>query len=196
MSQDELTEVRSRYGLPEKYLLFISGITPLKNFGRTVQAFDLLAEKYDHHFVVTGFNKFKFKGELKKIQALKNKDKIQFLGFIPDADLPAFYNLADAYIFPSLYEGFGLPVLEAFACGCPVVTSQTGCTREITADAAILADSYDVADIAEKIEMVLNNDELRANLIKRGFERVKSFSWEKCAMETMNIFHSLQSANR
>lgn len=192
ISRNELTEIKTKYNLPEKFILFISGLTPLKNFGRTMQSFDILAEKYDYNMVVTGFRKFKFEEDLRQIEKIKNKDKIKFCGFIPDEDLPAIYNLADLHIFPSLYEGFGLPVLEAFACGCPVVTTKTGCTKEVTGDAAILADPYSINDIAEKMELVLTNNKLRESLVKKGFERVKEFSWEKCAHETIQVFHSLK----
>ena len=177
--------------MPKKFILFISGLTPLKNFGRVMRSFDILAEKYDYNLVVTGFKKFKFEEDLKQIEEIKHKDKIKFCGFIPDEDLPAFYNLANLFIFPSLYEGFGLPVLEAFACGCPVVTTKTGCTKEVAGEAAILADPYNIKEIAEKMELVLTDSKLREELIKKGFERIKHFSWEKCAAETIKVFHSL-----
>ena len=191
INKDELNEIKSKYQLPKKFILFISGLTPLKNFGRVMRSFDILAEKYEYNLVVTGFKKFKFEEDLKQIEEIKHKDKIKFCGFIPDEDLPAFYNLANLFIFPSLYEGFGLPVLEAFACGCPVVTTKTGCTKEVADEAAILADPYNIKEIAEKMELVLTDSKLREELIKKGFERVKHFSWEKCAAETIKVFHSL-----
>ncbi len=190
INRDELNVIKNKYQLPDKFILFISGLTPLKNFGRAMHAFDILAEKYDYNFIVTGFRKFKFVEDLEQIEKLKNKDKIKFCGFVPDEDLPAFYNLASLYLFPSLYEGFGLPVLEAFACGCPVVTTKTGCTKEVTGDAALLVDPYNIKDIAEKMELVLTDQKLREELISKGFERVKHFSWKKSAAETMKIFHS------
>ena len=190
LEQDKLNEVKIKYNLPDKYILFISGLTPLKNFGRAMHAFDVLAEKYDYSLIVTGFRKFKFVEDMEQIEKVKHKEKIKFCGFVPDEDLPAFYNLASLYLFPSLYEGFGLPVLEAFACGCPVVTTKTGCTKEVTGNAALLADPYDINDIAEKMESILTDINLREDLISKGFERVKQFSWKKSATETMKIFHS------
>jgi glycosyltransferase involved in cell wall biosynthesis len=128
---------------------------------------------------------------LEVVENLTNKDKIKFYDFVPDEDLPGFYNLADLFVSPSLYEGFGLPVLEAMACGCPLIISTTGCTKEVTADAALLTNPYNVNAIAEKIELLLTQPELRNDLIKKGLSRVKSFSWGKCAAETINLFHSL-----
>lgn len=191
LDKDGLEEIRRKYDLPERFFLFSSGLTPLKNFGRVAQAFDKLADKHDYGLVVTGFKKFKFAKDLEVIDHVKNKDRIKFCGFVPDEEMPAFYNLADLYIFPSLYEGFGLPVLEAFACGCPVVTSTMGCTKEVTGDAALLADPYSVSDIAEKMDRVLTDTPLREDLIRKGFERVKNFSWEKCASQTMAVFRSV-----
>ena len=187
----EADKIKTEYELPDKFILFIGGLTPLKNFSRAIRAFDILADEFDCHLVVVGFKKFKYVNDLEEIKKIKNKDKIKFCGFIPDDALPAFYNLADLYLFPSLYEGFGLPVLEAFASGCPVVTSKTGCTREVAGGAAVLADPYSVSDIAEKMKLVLTNSKLRDELIKNGFERVKNFSWEKTALETLKVFNSI-----
>jgi len=187
LNNNLLNEVKKRYNLPDKFILFIGGLTPLKNFGRVVQAFGIVNKKHDYKLVVIGFNRFKFENELKVAEGLKEKNKIIFPGFIPDDDLPAFYNLAHLLIFPSLYEGFGLPVLEAMACGCPVVTTKTGCTKEVTDKAALLADPYNIQDIVEQIEKLIIDKELRDQLIKSGFERVKNFSWEKCATETLEV---------
>ncbi len=187
----EADKIKAKNDLPDKFILFIGGLTPLKNFSRAMRAFDILADEFEYHLVVVGFKKFKYVNDLEEIKKIRNKDKIKFCGFIPDEELPAFYNLADLYLFPSLYEGFGLPVLEAFASGCPVVTSKTGCTKEVTGDAAVLVDPYNIEDIAEKMKLVLTNSKLRDELIRKGFERVKNFSWEKTALETIKIFNSL-----
>jgi len=191
LDEAEKKRVKEKYELPEKFILYVGGLTPLKNFGRLAQAFDRIAGKNDYQLVVTGFKRFKFKQDLDVVESLANKNKIKFCGFVPDEDLPAFYNLAELFVFPSLYEGFGLPVLEAMACGCPIITSETGCTKEVTGNAALLINPYDTNDIAEKIELLLSDRELKNDLIKKGFTRVKNFSWEKCAAETLNVFDSL-----
>ncbi len=188
LDDKELKRVKEKYNLPDRFILFVGGLTPLKNFKRVVQAFDLLTETIQEKLVVVGFKRFKFDAAMKVAQRPEEKDKIIFPGFIPDEDLPAFYNLAELLIFPSLYEGFGLPVLEAFACGCPVVTTKTGCTREVTGDAALLVDPYDIKDIAEKMKTVLLDTSVKNELVQKGFERVKQFSWEKTARETLKLF--------
>jgi glycosyltransferase involved in cell wall biosynthesis len=187
----ETDSIKLKYDLPDKYILFVGGLTPLKNFSRLALAFDTIADKYNYHLVVTGFKRFKFKDHIETVEKLRNKDKIHFCGFVPDEDLPGLYNLADVFVFPSLYEGFGLPVLEAMACGCPVITSKTGCTKEVTSDAALLVNPYNPIDIAEKIESLINNRELKEGLKIKGLNRVRNFSWEKCAKETLSIFESV-----
>jgi len=191
LDQEKNEAVKIKYDLPDRFILFVGGLTPLKNFGRAAKAFDILSEKYGHSMVVTGFKKFKFKSDMLIAQNVKNVERIKFCGFIPDEDLPAFYNLADVFVFPSLYEGFGLPVLEAMACGCPVVTSSVGCTKEVTGNAALLVNPYDEKDIAEKIQKILDDSAFKDVLVNKGLIRVKQFSWEKCAKETLNVLNSL-----
>ncbi len=191
LSNPELQRVKEKYNLPDRFIFFIGGLTPLKNFRRVVEAFDLLNESINVKLVVVGFKRFKFEKAMKVAQRPEEKDKIIFPGFVPDEDLPAFYNLAELLIFPSLYEGFGLPVLEAFACGCPVVTTKTGCTKEVTGDAALLADPYNANDIAEKMKKILLEPSVKKELVQKGFERVKNFSWEKTAKCTLKLFKEL-----
>jgi len=191
LEKERLLTAKNKYNLPEKYILFIGGLTPLKNFGRVAKAFDSISKTVQHKLVVVGFKRFKFEKEMILAEKLINEDKIKVLGFLPDEDLPALYNLADMLIFPSLYEGFGLPVLEAMACGCPVVTSKEGCTGEITQDAAILVDPYNEREIAEGMIKVITDHNLRTTLIKKGKNRVRQFSWEKCAAETLGVFKSI-----
>ncbi|HZA24391.1 MAG TPA: glycosyltransferase, partial [Dehalococcoidia bacterium] len=106
-------------------------------------------------------------------------------------DLPAFYNLADLFVLPSLYEGFGIPLLEAMACGCPVVTSTTCSPPEVVGGAGFLVDPLDVNEVAAGICEVLCNSELRNTLAIRGLERAKEFSWEKCARQTLKVLESV-----
>lgn len=191
MSAAETEPVRRRYDLPERFALFVGGLSPLKNFGNTLRAYRLLRQEFDHKLVVVGFLRWKFQKDLELINELGLRDEIRFTGFVPDEDIPAFYNLADLLVFPSLYEGFGIPALEAMACGCPVVTTRTGCTPEVAGDAAILVDPYSPANIFDGMRQILLDNELRGRLRRRGFERVKHFSWEKCAGETLALFRSL-----
>ncbi|KKR83611.1 MAG: Glycosyl transferase group 1 [Candidatus Daviesbacteria bacterium GW2011_GWA1_41_61] len=115
------------------------------------------------------------------------EDDVKFLGYVPDKHLPALYSGAKAFLYPSLFEGFGLPILEAFSCGCPVLTSTTSSTPEVAGDAAILVNPYSVDDITRGIKQITNDEKLTNQLVAKGFEQVKKFSWEKAAKETLQI---------
>ena len=188
--QEATRATLSRYQLPERFLLFIGGLNPIKNFGRALQAFAKLTNG-PRHLVVLGFKRWKYEQDLKLVGELNLKDKVHFAGFVPDEDLPAFYNQAELLLFPSLYEGFGIPVLEAMACGCPVVTSTTGCTAEVAGGAAELVDPYDVDSICAGMERVLTDPGMRRQMIDRGLKRCKEFSWKKTATAMLELFASL-----
>ena len=121
----------------------------------------------------------------------KDEDKVKFLDFVPDEDLPSFYKNAACFVLPSLYEGFGVPVLEAMKYGCPVVTSNVSSLPEAGGDAALYIDPLSVEDITKKLELVINDKDLRQKLIKKGYEQVKKFSWEKTARETLKVIEGL-----
>jgi len=120
------------------------------------------------------------------------EDRVNFLDFVPDEDLPIFYKNAVCFVLPSLYEGFGLPVLEAMKYGCPVITSNVSSLPEAGGDAALYVDPLDVNDIKKNLELIINNEELRKRLIKKGYEQVKKFSWEKTARETLKALESIK----
>lgn len=119
------------------------------------------------------------------------QNDVIFTGYISDGDLPALYNAADLFVYPSLYEGFGLPPLEAMACGCPVITSNTSSLHEVVGDAGIMVDPYDVDRLADAMHKVLSNDGLREDMIKKGLERAEMFSWEKTARETLKVYEEV-----
>jgi glycosyltransferase involved in cell wall biosynthesis len=183
--------VRLKYSLPEQFILFVGGITPLKNFGNLLKAFGKLQSGFPHKLVVVGFNRWKFSKDLEMMNELGLRDKIVFCGFVPDEDLAAFYNLASLFAFPSLYEGFGIPILEAMACGCPVLTTKTGCSPEVAGGAALLVDPYEPDSIADGMRKILSEEALRRTLIENGLTRAKHFSWRKSAAETLSLFESL-----
>lgn len=191
MPEAEARRRMADYDLPERFILFVGGITPLKNFGNLLRAFRELAGEVPHQLVAAGFKRWKYSEDMALIEEFGLEDRVRFLGFVPDADLAAIYNRAEVFAMPSLYEGFGMPVLEAMACGCPVVTTNTGCSPEVAGDAAILVDPYDPGDIAEGIRRVLGDEEIRNRLVEKGLQRAKEFSWEKCARETLRLLESL-----
>ena len=188
--QEELDAVRARYDLPDRFILFVGGLHPIKNIGRILRSLHLLRESWGDELpplVIVGFKRWKVDGELALIDELGLGDKVLFPGFIPDADLPAFYNLATLFLFPSLYEGFGIPVLEAMACGCPVVTSKAGAGPEVGGDAALFADPYDPREIADRVNDLLKNEALRRSLSEKGIERALDFDWRNTAAATLSL---------
>jgi glycosyltransferase involved in cell wall biosynthesis len=190
----EAEEVRLRYGLPERYLLFVGGLNPLKNFSNLLRAYALLRDRIPQQLVAVGFKRWRFDGDLRQVEELGLDGAVHFPGFLPDEDLPALYSRADLFVLPSLYEGFGIPVAEAMACGCPVVTTTTGCSPEVAGGAAILVDPYDPRAIADGILRALEDEPLRAEMIRKGLVRAAEFSWEKTARETLDLFHTLVAA--
>jgi glycosyltransferase involved in cell wall biosynthesis len=179
--------VQKRYGLGN-YLLYIGDMRPYKNLERSIEAFARL-NLTDLSFVIGGSKDHHFyPGLEKKVDSLLLKDKTIFLGYVPEEDLPHLYSEAAAFVFPSLYEGFGLPPLEAMACGCPIVTSRAGSLPEVCGDAVRYVDPYDVESIAQGMHEVLTDEVMRQNLRAKGLERAKLFSWERAAKEHLKIF--------
>ena len=191
LDKDKTAPVKEKYKLSDHYLMFVGGINPVKNFENILRAFAVLAKRIPHDLVAVGFWRWKFSQVQNLIDELNIRDRIIFTDLVPDEDIPALYNLADVFVFPSLYEGFGFPTLEAMACGCPVVTTLTGCTPEVVGDAALLVDPYDVKQIAGAIEKIISDSSLRAELVQKGLQRSQQFSWERCAKETLKVFEKV-----
>lgn len=184
--------VKQKYNLPDRFILFVGGISPLKNFGNLLRAFHSLSKTDSpHKLVVVGFKRWRYSDDLRLVEQLGLRDLVVFTDFIADEDIPGIYSLAELFVFPSLYEGFGMPVLEAMACGCPVITTKTGCSPEVAGGAAVLVDPYDPEEIYKAIEEVLGSSELRRELVEKGLQRSRDFSWKKCAAETLGLFESV-----
>ncbi len=182
--------VHKRYGWG-KYLLYIGDMRPYKNLERNLEAFARL-NRADLKLVIGGGKDPRFyPGLKKKVVELSLKDRVVFLGYVSDKDLPQLYSEAEAFVFPSLYEGFGLPPLEAMACGCPVVASNAASLPEVCGEAAHYVDPYSIESMAEGIFRVLTDENLRDTMIRRGLERVKLFSWQKTAQEVLNVFEEV-----
>ncbi len=186
-----LEMIRKEYHLPEKYLLFVGGINPLKNFSNILRAYHLLRDRIPHKLVIVGFKRWKFEGDLALVKQLGLEKDVVFTGFVPDKDLPAIYNLADVFVFPSLYEGFGIPILEAMASGCPVVTTKTGCSPEVAGGAAFLVNPKNPQEIAFAIEKVVEDLKFRSEMIQKGLVNAAKFSWESTASKTLRLMESL-----
>jgi glycosyltransferase involved in cell wall biosynthesis len=179
---------------PKKYFLYVGNVKPHKNLCALLQAFDLLKNNIDHDVVIVG-QKHGFITQDKKIDHIAQKmmDRVHFTGYLSDSLLNQWVAHAEALVFPSLYEGFGLPPLEAMACGCPVLCSNAASLPEVCGDAALYFDPYQPKDIANKMEMLINNPSLRNELVEKGRSRARQFTWEKSAQQVINIINSLKN---
>jgi glycosyltransferase involved in cell wall biosynthesis len=188
-----VTPVLSQHHLEEPYILYVGSIEPRKNLVRLLKAFAQTNKKLPQFklVIVGARNYWKSSPVAETVKEFSLQDQVVFTGYIPDEDLPAIYNGAYLFCFPSLYEGFGLPVLEAMACGTPVITSNTSSLPEVAGDAALLVDPYQVEDIATGMENVLENPSLTLELKTKGLERAKQFTWEKTARETIKVYQEI-----
>ena len=179
-----------------EYILFVGSEQPRKNFPSLLNAFSLL-KKYKEFknlkLVKIGSPGLELdrKTSLEFIEKLNLQKEVIFTGFIPEAKLPIYYSNAACLVLPSLHEGFGLPILEAMACGCPVITSNVTSLPEVTGDSAILIDPLDVESIVSSIKEVLSDKRLREKLIMKGFTQANKFSWDKTATKTLDVYDSI-----
>jgi glycosyltransferase involved in cell wall biosynthesis len=185
-----LDAVSQKYKLPKQFLLYVGTIEPRKNLVRLLEAFAALrqCDGVDHELVLVGSRGWKDASVYEAINRLRLQSCVHFLGHIPISDLVAIYNLADALVFPSLYEGFGLPVIEAMACGTPVITSPNGSLREVAGNAAEFVEPTDVEGIREGIYHVLNDSIHRSHLRDLGLAQAACFSWARVAEQTMEVY--------
>jgi glycosyltransferase involved in cell wall biosynthesis len=180
------------YGLEGDFLLFVGTIKPNKNLPRILDAFAELRRKgFKHQMVIVGQWGWSYEPVKKRLEDPELKSSVLHFGFVPDEHLPLFYSACTAMVSPSLYEGFGLPVLEAMACGAPVITSNVSSLPEVTGDAAILVDPFSVEEISHAMERVLRDEGLRNEMSQKGLERSKKFSWDKVAKETMAVYEKV-----
>ena len=188
-SADAQARVRKQYRLPGRYVLSVGSREPGKNRGRLLRALALLRDQgLECELAVVGKQAWRYEDEAALVERLGLHGHVRFLGYVPDDDLPALYSAAAVFAYPSLYEGFGLPVLEAMACGTPVVTSNVSATAEVAGDAALLVGPRDTTALAEALGRLLSDEALRALLRVRGLKRAGQFSWERVARETQLIY--------
>ncbi|MHA1665057.1 MAG: glycosyltransferase family 4 protein [Candidatus Njordarchaeales archaeon] len=176
-----------KYGIDSPFVFHLCAYQPKKNVERIIVAFAIAKKKYKikEKLVIGG----KQPDHLKRlVKSLGIGDDVVFVGFIPEEELPIFYSTAKAFIFPSLHESFGMPILEAMVCGCPVITSNVFSMPEVAGDTAILVNPYNTEEIAEAIYEIVTNSKLRKELAKRGLERTRKFTWERCVKEHLNVY--------
>jgi glycosyltransferase involved in cell wall biosynthesis len=191
-----LAQVRARYALPERYILYVGTIEPRKNLVALLEAFHVSrftfhATEGDFKIVIAGKKGWLYEGFFSKLRELGLEDEVVLPGYIADEDLPAVYSAASVFVFPSLYEGFGLPPLEAMACGTPAVCSNASSLPEVGDEAALLVEPMDVQGLAQAIERVLSDEPLRATLRARGLAQAAKFSWERAAQETLAVYREV-----
>jgi glycosyltransferase involved in cell wall biosynthesis/uncharacterized membrane protein YczE len=195
LDEATLQGVRQRYGLPPRYFLYVGMIYPPKNFTRLIQAYAKVGPDLGISlFIAGGENRFLSEHELEVPSQLGLQAWVKWAGWIDAPDLCAVYQMAEALLLPSLFESFGLPIIEAMASGCPVVTSDRHGTKEICAEAAVLVDPEQVDAIAEGMRRIVADSALRTNLIERGKMRAQDFRWKHCASETLKLLESLPAA--
>jgi glycosyltransferase involved in cell wall biosynthesis len=181
--------VAQKYLLEPGFVLSVGSLEPGKNRARLFRALKSLRDDaVNVHLAIVGQTAWKYEAEAALVDELEMGDRIHYLGYVPAADLPALYNAASVFAFPSLYEGFGLPVLEAMACGVPVLTSETSATAEVAGKAAVLVDPQDVAAIRDGLRTLLTDPLQRDSYGRRGLARAAEFTWRRAADETHAVY--------
>jgi len=181
-----IAAVCAKYGISGEYVLYVGTLHPRKNLVRLIEAFSALKYKA-LKLVIAGQKGWLYDRIFARVRELGVEPRVLFPGYVADADLPALLSGARVFAFPSLYEGFGFPVLEAMACGVPVVCSNVSSLPEVAGDAALLVDPLDTGAWTTALERALTDEELRAELTTRGYAQVRRFSWQRAAEETLKV---------
>ena len=195
-SVTELEQVKEKYNLPDKYILYMGTLEPRKNIERLVQAFALLhqqPELQQYQLVLAGKKGWQYDSIFAQISQFGLKQDVICTGYVDEVDKAAIYQQADLFVFPSLYEGFGMPVLEAMAAGVPVVTSNVSSLPEVAGDAALLADPLDVQALADNMQRLLLDDDLQQSCIAKGYMQCKHFTWEQSADILVKLYQRLMA---
>jgi glycosyltransferase involved in cell wall biosynthesis len=197
VQRDHALATAARYGIEQPYILSVGSLEPGKNRARLIRAMRELRDSgVDAVLAIVGQKAWHYDQDFRLIEDLGMTDRIRYLGYVNDVDLPSLYSAAHAFAFPSLYEGFGLPVLEAMACGAPVLTSNVSATAEVAGDAAMLVDPTSQEEIRQGLRTLLTDAHLRAELGQRGIDRAGAFSWSRAADETHDVYERVLSAER
>ena len=191
--ENELELFKKENNLPDKFILFLAKLEPRKNIVGLIRAFNLLksSECFDDlHLIIAGSRGWLYENIYCEAEASKYKNKIIFKNNFKDDDRKFYYSLASVFVYPSFFEGFGFPPLEAMACRTPVVTSFNSSLPEVVGDGAILVDPHNAVDISNAIKYILSDMALRDSLIKKGLERTRHFTWSKCAERTLKLLNN------
>lgn len=193
-SPEEINAFRTMYNLPEKYIMFLGNTAPKKNTPNVIKAYVdyCLSEKEAIPLVLLDYKKEFVEKLLQKLKQESVIDRIIFPGYIPYNQIPLMYNAATLFLYPSLRESFGLPILEAMACGTPVITSNTSSMPEVAGDGAKIIDPFSHLELADAIRNLLKNESARKNYVEKGLERAKEFTWRSSAEKLVDIFNTFR----
>jgi len=187
-----LAAVRERYGIAAPYVLYVGTLQPRKNLTGLLDAFaSLLHQGRDLYLAIAGKKGWLYEPLFARVRELGLEGRVHFTGYVPQEELPALLSGARLFVLPSLYEGFGLPILEAMACGTPVVCSAVASLPEVAGDAAILVSPHDTTQLVQALARVLDDDALRQQLVQKGLDRATRFSWEQCAQQTLEVLQAV-----
>jgi glycosyltransferase involved in cell wall biosynthesis len=196
-SEEHVARIRERYQLDHKFVLYVGNIKPHKNLVRLIEAFSQLRRTHDDlKLLIIGDEISRLPALRRAVHRHKLHKYVRFLGYLKDDTLTVLYRLASVFVFPSLYEGFGLPPLEAMASGTPVVTSNVSSLPEVTGDAAVLVDPYDVDSIGDGMRRVLDDRQLADDLRSKGLKRAREFSWERSVEKTQRVYREVAADGR
>jgi len=190
-SEAEIERIRAKYDLPSEFILGVGSVQPRKNLPRLIEAYSRL--KYPPPLVLVGKHAWLSGSSVDAAAEFGVSDTVRFTGYVPDEDLAALYSAASLFVYPSFFEGFGIPPLEAMQCGVPVISGNKTSLPEVVGDAGILVDPFDVEAIADAMSRALHSTDLRTELVAKGFERAKLFTWQKSARQVLDIFERVHS---
>jgi glycosyltransferase involved in cell wall biosynthesis len=185
---EKIEDIRLKFGLRKDYILFVSRLDPRKNLTRLFKAFEFSGLFKDFDLVIAGPKGWHMEEMFQTWRDIKCRDQIKWLYFVREEELAALYSGAAFFVYPSLVEGFGLPILEAMSVGCPVLTSKISSMPEAAGDAAIYVDPYDIPSISDGLQQLAGNSYLREQMSALGYERIKQFTWENVAHEMAKIY--------
>lgn len=185
-----LQAIKDRYRLPEKFILYLGTLEPRKNIKGVIRAYELLNQP-EYSLVIAGGRGWLYQKIYKLAEKSKFKEHIKFINYIKPEDRFSLYRLASLFVWPSFYEGFGFPPLEAMANGCPVISSFNSSLPEVLGQAALLVDPYNIKEIAKAMKLLLEDNPLRQKLIHQGYEQVKKFNWQETAKQMLDVFQTI-----
>lgn len=187
-----IKNIRKKYGIDRDYMLFVGSIEPRKNIANIIRAYNIYSNMQEDALllVLCGGKGWMNEEIFKEFESSEYRKKIIFTGFVDEDDLAYMYNGASFFIYPSLYEGFGIPILEAMACGVPVITSNVSSLPEVAGDAAILISPRNVEELADSMLRLTNSASLREDMREKGLLQIRKFSWRRCAQETLSVYKS------